>query len=158
MSIIITRLEVPDGSITEAKLADGSVTPSKASASVKRNQHVVNSQQFDTVSTTFVDAKIVEFVKNNGSSNYTAFAICSALKTDNAAHAASIQVIVDAEGAPRSGATASTNSTTFDIVDTGDVDISDLANGTHTLKIQSKSADASANACLRETEVFFVIG
>ena len=145
------------GLLPGAKIADGAVSPSKASKSALRDPMVINSSEQSVAGITATTIKTAQFAKSaSGPGAISDISFAASLKTSNASYAATIELYIDSEATPRSGATLSSSSAAYDLQSTGDIDVSDLSTGVHSLTFKLKSADASATAYNKQLDIYGV--
>ena len=157
--------KLEDGAVVEAKLASLSVSTgklknqavslAKAQQALRIHHFVGDETEVSTLGITEEDQKIFKMPKS--SSDVTGIQalrihINAEMKvTGGTSPTGTMKVYLDEEGTPR--ITLTTTSTTYEMVE-GDADISDLANGKHTVKITLVSDEATATVFNDLLEVF----
>ena len=156
--------EVPDGSITEQKLADLSVsteklknqavTLAKAHAAVNLHHFTGDETEVSVEGTTETEKKTFKIVKASDQTKGfqpSTLHINAEVKTSDAAKEGSLKIYVDEEGTPR--ITVTTTSTSYEMKE-GEADISDLATGSHIVKMKLVNADAAGTTYNDLLEIF----
>lgn len=158
--------KIEDGAINEAKLANLAVTTgklqnqavtlAKAQQALKIHHFVGDETEVSTLGTTEEDQKIFKMPKATSDVKGiqpVRIHINAEMKvTGGTSPTGIMKIYLDAEGTPR--ITLNTTNGTYEMVE-GDADISDLASGTHTIKITLASDEASATVFNDLIEVFF---
>lgn len=158
--------KLEDGAVVEAKLAslsvstgklkDQAVTLAKAQQALKINHFVGDETEVSTLGTTEEDQKIFRMPRATsdvkGIQPVRLHVNAEMKVTDGTSPTGVMKIYIDAEGTPR--ITLNTTSGTYEMVE-GDADISDLANGAHTIKCTLASDEASATAFNDLIEIFF---
>ena len=154
---------VPDGSITNAKLADDSVSTSKlqnnAVTLAKAVDALANESFFGSEATlshgTTTETSVAEFnfIKGSGDqANWNKLAYQVKLQSSNASNTASFRVYIDSVAY---GTGVSTTSTSATALSESSIDISALANGNHFVELKLNNTSVSESATLSQIDVFF---
>jgi len=146
----ITTSKIADNSITTEKIVDNAITLSKVSGSVRAGFVIGDDTLMYSYSTTGEEIKRFSFVKSQTieaggkGKNWKKVYWRAELRTTDTTGmtTATIYMLINNETTPRTGASASTNSSTFDIVD-GAIDISDLPFGKHDIHIYIKTSNGT---------------
>jgi len=141
---------IEDNAITTSKIADGSITLSKVSGSLRAGFLIGDDTLMYSYSTTGEEIKRFSFLKSQTieaggrGKNWKKIYWRAELRTEDTSGmtTATIYILINNEMTPRSGASASTNSSTFYIVD-GVIDISDLSVGKHDIHIYIKTSNGT---------------
>ena len=158
--------KIEDGAIVEAKLAslavstaklkDQAVTLAKAQQALKIHHFVGDETEVSTLGTTEEDQKVFRMPKATSDIKGiqpSRLHINAEMKvTGGTSPTGTMKVYIDAEGTPR--ITVNTTNGTYEMVE-GDADISDLTNGTHTIKATLVTDEASATVFNDLIEIFF---
>ena len=157
--------KIEDGAIVEAKLAslavstgklkDQAVTLAKAQQALKIHHFVGDETEVSTTGTTEEDQKVFRMPRATsdvkGIQPVRIHVNAEMKVIDGTSPTGILKVYIDAEGTPR--ITLNTTSGTYEMVE-GDADISDLSNGTHTIKVTLASDEAPATAYNDLIEIF----
>ena len=162
----VTETKLGNGSVVEDKLADLSVATSKlkdqavtiakAVQAMKIHHFVGDETEVSTTGTSEEGQK--EFVLPRATSVNSGIQpaklhINAEMKVTGVSGATgTLKAYVDAEGSPR--ITLNTTSDTYEMVE-GDADISDLANGKHTITLKLVTDNAGATVYNDLVEIFF---
>lgn len=148
------------GAVTTPAIADLAVTPDKAAKATRRDPLVVNSREEQATGTTATVVKTADFAVTGGPGKLTDFCVAAELKSGAGTDTATIEIYIDAEASPRATLTnaAAADKAVYDMVATGDVDASDLANGKHTVTAKLKSSAAAGVAYNRQFDLYTVRG
>lgn len=146
----VATAKLADSAVTTDKIADMAVGVSKTTQQVRQVPLQRNTNEVAVIGTTETEVKTMTFSKKTNSP-WISLAINAALKI-SAAGTAILKVYVNTEVSPR--ATLTTTSTTYDIQETGIIDISDLANGNHSLSFKLAASDPYVTAYNKLLEVF----
>ncbi len=158
--------KLEDGAVVEAKLANLAVTTgklqnqavtlAKAQQALKIHHFVGDETEVSTLGITEVDQKVFRMPKATSDVKGiqpSRLHVNAEMKvTDGTSPTGTMKVYIDAEGTPR--ITLNTTSGTYEMVE-GDADITDLTNGTHTIKITLASDEVPATAFNDLIEIFF---
>ena len=158
--------KLEDGSVVEAKLAslavstaklkDQAVTLAKAQQALRIHHFVGDETEVSTLGTTEEDQKVFRMPKATsdvkGIQPVRLHVNAEMKVTGGTTPTGTLRIYLDGEGTPR--ITLNTTSGTYEMVE-GDTDISDLSNGTHTIKATLASDEASATAFNDLIEIFF---
>lgn len=158
--------KLQDGAVVEAKLANLAVTTgklqnqavtlAKAQQALKIHHFVGDETEVSTLGITEEDQKIFRMPKATSDVKGiqpSRIHINAEMKvTGGTTPSGIMKVYIDAEGTPR--ITLNTTNGTYEMVE-GDADISDLTNGTHTIKLTLASDEASATVFNDLIEIFF---
>ena len=158
--------KIEDGAINEAKLAslavstgklkDQAVTLAKAQQALKIHHFVGDETEVSTLGVIEEDQEVFRMPKATSDVKGiqpTRLHVNAEMKvTGGTTPTGILKVYIDAEGTPR--ITLNTTNGTYEMVE-GDTDISDLSNGTHTIKATLATDDASATAFNDLIEIFF---
>src|SRR3990167_506934 len=162
MAIFLRRAgEIPDGSITEAKLAnlavttaklsDNAVTLAKSAAAVKRHIYIGDDTEQSVVGVTETEIYTFQIVKSANVADFLKLLTQAETKTSNVLYAATMKIYVDAEVSAR--ITLTSTSATYEL-QSDNADISDLTIGKHVIHVKLVSADTGATAYNDMLDVF----
>ena len=138
--------ELEDGSVSTVKIADAAVTLAKMAPTTKQEPYASDENEQEVLGVT--ETAIKEFTLLTSSSdqhNWQKMSVNTTMKTSNVANVATLKVYIDAEVSARETLTSS--SATYETVESAAlIDISDLANGAHTVTVKAYSDNASETA------------
>lgn len=141
--------------VSTAKLKDQAVSLAKAQQALKIHHFVGDETEVSTLGITEEDKKIFRMPKPTTDVKgirATRIHINAEMKvTGGTSPTGTLKLYIDAEGTPR--ITLNTTSNTYEMVE-GDADISDLANGKHTIKLALVTDEASATVFNDLIEIF----
>jgi len=166
MAIYIRRIgEIPDGSITEQKLADLAVSTqklkdqavslAKAQQALKIHHFTGDETEESVIGTSETDIKLFKIVKSSANTKGMQpqrVHLNAEVKVTGASGAqGTLKLYVDDEVSPR--ITVNTTSDIYEMQE-GDADFSDLANGSHDIRITGVTDNAGATVYNDLIEVF----
>lgn len=154
---------VPDGSITEAKLAPNSVSSSKIqddAVTVDKVEHELATQHFigsevELSHTGTVETVLSElhFVLNSGTDGekWKSLAASINFKSNDVGNSASVRIRIDGTLFTNNVAT---NNTSYFLDSTGFVDISGLADGNHLIEIMAVNDQVTGITTVGQVEIY----
>jgi len=153
--------KLEDGAVIEGKLADlavsttklqnAAVTLAKSDDDSRLTQFAGDETEVSSTGTDEIEQKAFDFVKVSGKFSPTKMRLIATLKTDDVLNTASLLIYID----DVLELTLTSTSTTYELV-SGEIDVSALAAGKHTVVIKTKSSDAAGIAYNDHMDALFV--
>ena len=148
-----TESKIADLAISTLKLKDQAVTLAKAQRALKIHHFVGDETEVSVTGLTETDIKFFKFPRptsNERGIQAVVMHINAEVKVTGVAQG-TLSVYIDGEGTPRM--TVTTTSNTFEMSE-AEADISDLANGTHSVRVTFVTNDAAETMTNDLIEIF----
>ena len=151
----VTETKINNLAVTTAKLQDQAVTLAKAQQALKIHHFTGDETETSVTGTSEVDMKLFRIVKSSANTKGMQpqrLHINAEMKVTGASGAqGTIKIYVDEEVSPR--ITVNTVSGTYEMQE-GDADFSDLANGSHDVRVAGLTDNAGATVYNDLIEIF----
>jgi len=143
--------KLADLAVTTTKLQNAAVTLAKSDDDSRLTQFAGDETEVSSTGTDEVEQKAFDFVKVSGKFSPTKMRLIATLKTDDVLNTASLLIYID----DVLELTLTSTSTTYELV-SGEIDVSALAAGKHSVSIKTKSSDAAGITSNDHMDALFV--
>lgn len=139
----VTSAKIADGAVGTTEIADGAISPAKVYDTIKSSLLVGDDTEVSVTGTSPSEEKNLRFVKSANLPSQKLY-FSAEIKSNTSTYMATLTAFMDVEATARY--TFTSTATTYELKESTVIDISDLSNGVHTLKIKLNSANVSGIA------------